>query len=299
VDVWVRSAESDDERRRSLELFNAIEPESAVTWEEVQRFNSLADASADFLAVLAGDEVGSGHCAIQPQDRTAAFTLVDVLPHARGRGAGSALYAACSAFAREHGRDELVTRVASDDERSLAFATKRGFVVEQRDDGVELDLAQAPPPTPPPPGIEIHSLAARPDLADGAYDVACESLPDIPGEGDWVPPPRAKWVANFGAPQAPDATFLAVADGEVVGYALLRPRDEIAEHGMTAVKRAWRGRGIARALKSAQIEWAKANGVTTLRAMNEQRNAPMLGLNRSLGYVPVRGRIVLRGPAQS
>jgi mycothiol synthase len=221
---------------------------------------------------------------------------VTVLPDARKRGAGSALYAACLAFAHAHGRTVLETRVDVGDDASLAFAQRRGFVEHQREDWLELDVASAPLRDAPPAGIEIVTLANRPDVAPGAYDVACESFPDIPGEEDWTPPPRDRWVATFRAAYAPELSFLALADDEVVGYAQLRARETFAVHGMTAVKRAWRKRGVARALKSAQIAWAARNGVQTLRATNEQRNAPMRNLNLRLGYVPKAGRITLRGP---
>ena len=60
---------------------------------------------------------------------------------------------------------------------------------------------------------------------------------------------------------------------------------------MTAVKRAWRGRGIARALKATEINWALANGYTELHTSNEERNAPIKRLNARLGYRPGIGRI--------
>ena len=66
---------------------------------------------------------------------------------------------------------------------------------------------------------------------------------------------------------------------------------------MTAVKRAWRGRGIAKSLKLAEITWAQANGIERLTTTNEERNAPMLRINASLGYRPAPGRVLLRGPA--
>ena len=66
---------------------------------------------------------------------------------------------------------------------------------------------------------------------------------------------------------------------------------------MTALKRAWRGRGIAKALKRAQISWAKANGIERLAATNEERNAAMMHINASLGYREVPGRVLLRGSA--
>jgi hypothetical protein len=48
---------------------------------------------------------------------------------------------------------------------------------------------------------------------------------------------------------SPEATFIALAGEEVVGFAKLSlTAPTAAGHAMTAVKRAWRGRGIAGAL---------------------------------------------------
>jgi predicted GNAT superfamily acetyltransferase len=65
---------------------------------------------------------------------------------------------------------------------------------------------------------------------------------------------------------------------------------------MTAVKRAWRGRGIARALKATQINWALENGYTELHTSNEERNDPINRLNARLGYRPGVATIYLVGP---
>jgi predicted GNAT superfamily acetyltransferase len=70
----------------------------------------------------------------------------------------------------------------------------------------------------------------------------------------------------------------------------------VAHHDLTAVKRAWRGRGVARALKATQIAWAKANGYEELRTTNDERNAPIRRLNAEFGYRPSVGRIHLKGP---
>jgi GNAT superfamily N-acetyltransferase len=72
-----------------------------------------------------------------------------------------------------------------------------------------------------------------------------------------------------------------------VGYAkfsLTEARPKVADHDMTAVRRAWRGRGIARALKCAQIAWAKRSGFERLETSNEARNHPIRRLNDQLGY---------------
>ena len=65
------------------------------------------------------------------------------------------------------------------------------------------------------------------------------------------------------------------------------------------MKRAWRGCGIARALKRAEIAWAKSAGYERLSTTNELRNEPIRRLNERLGYRPVPGRIFLRGPLAS
>ena len=54
---------------------------------------------------------------------------------------------------------------------------------------------------------------------------------------------------------------------------------------MTGVRRAFRGRGIAGALKRAEIAWAKQAGYETLQTNNEVRNEPIRRLNERHGYV--------------
>ena len=105
-----------------------------------------------------------------------------------------------------------------------------------------------------------------------------------------------------GSGDRPEATFVALAGDEVVGYAkfsLTAAQPTTAHHDLSAVKRAWRGRGIAGALKAAQINWALANGYQELHTRNEERNEPIRRLNARLGYKPGIGRIYLVGPTSS
>jgi GNAT superfamily N-acetyltransferase len=85
----------------------------------------------------------------------------------------------------------------------------------------------------------------------------------------------------------------------VVGYAkfsLGDARPNVAFHDMTGVKRSWRGRGVAGALKRAEIAWAKNNGYARLETFNEERNEPIRRLNERHGYRPTPGQIIVRGP---
>jgi GNAT superfamily N-acetyltransferase len=109
-----------------------------------------------------------------------------------------------------------------------------------------------------------------------------------------------QWLAMDmqGAGDRPEATFVALAGDEVVAYAKLalsRARPAIAIHDITGVKRAWRGRGIAGALKAAEIAWAKANGIERLETQNEERNEPIRRLNQRHGYVVEPGSVTVRG----
>jgi GNAT superfamily N-acetyltransferase len=290
------------DERLSLDVYNAVWPHDAITMDEVRSFKASVRASVDQLARLDGVAVGSAVGAISAQRPDRVFTLVTVLSEHRRRGAGSALYQAISAWAASQGLSELEVPVLDDDPESLAFAERRGFVEERRELGVVLHLTGiAPPDIEPPDGVEIVTWAERPELARGIYEVALEALPDIPGSEEEEVEPFEDWLAHDmqGSGDRPDATFVAVAGEEVVGWAkfsLTAAQPTTAHHDLSAVKRAWRGRGIAGALKAAQIEWAIANGYKELHTRNEQRNEPIRRLNARLGYRPGIGRIYLVGP---
>ena len=286
----------------SLDAYNEVWPHAAFGLAEVHSFKSTLLDHVDLLAREGGEVVGSGFSGIRPGFPELAFMIVTVLRGHRRRGAGTALYRATSDWARERGLDTLEVRVADDDSKSLAFAQKRGFVEQRREKGVALDLtAIEPPAVQAPPGIEIVTWAERPELAHGMFEVSVEASPDVPGYEDEQQEPFEDWLAHEmqGSGDRPEATFVAVAGDEVVGYAKFSLTDAMpttAHHDMTAVRRAWRKRGIARALKTTQITWAKANGYEQLQTVNDERNTAMRRLNADLGYRPSVGQIFLRGP---
>jgi GNAT superfamily N-acetyltransferase len=83
-----------------------------------------------------------------------------------------------------------------------------------------------------------------------------------------------------------------------VGFASLHDYGPDAHNSLTAVKRAWRRRGVATALKRTQIAAAKEHGFRRLLTESETRNTPMRALNEKLGYrpEPSMSTVVLRGP---
>ncbi|MEO8274051.1 MAG: GNAT family N-acetyltransferase, partial [Chloroflexota bacterium] len=174
----------------------------------------------------------------------------------------------------------------------------------ERMKAVRLDLVgRVPDPVDAPDGVVITSLAERPDLVEGVYRVAVEALPDIPGEGPTAPATLEEFrVLEVDRPSIPAGGFAIALDGAtgtVIGYAsllVLSGNPTVAWHGMTAVVRAWRGKGIASALKRATIAWATGNGLHALETANDVVNAPMRAVNARLGYGPMPDEIYYRGP---
>ena len=223
-----------------------------------------------------------------------------VAPGGRGAGTGDRLRAEIERWAAEHGATELEGPVAEEDAASLDWAAARGYEESGRNSRMVLDLTAIEAPTAqPPPGIEIVTWAERPELAEGLWEVAREAGRDIPGEEETNAGTLDEWLERDmrGSGDRPEAVFVAVEDGEVLGYAKLSFSEETAErafHDLTGVKRAQRGRGIAAALKATQIAWAKEHGYRSLQTSNEVRNAPIRHLNAKHGYVLEPGVVIVR-----
>lgn len=285
-------------------VVRACDPDDRVGPAEFEDWRRQADDTVWLLAEEDGCVVGSAvgvHGWHSPPGRL--LVEIRTAPDARRRGAGTALLAALTSWAAELGATEIVGEVGDDDPKSLAWATRRGFVEVGRSKRVALDLdAVESPPVAPPPGIEIASWSDRPGIEAGLYAVYCEAEPDIPGEEHNEIASLDRWLADDmqGVADRADAVFVAFAGDEVIGYAKLSfgsdPTDRTGYHDLTGVRRAWRGRGVAGALKRAQIAWAKQHGLDRLVTANEERNAPIRALNARYGYRPVPGKILLRAP---
>jgi mycothiol synthase len=252
------------------------------------------------LARLGGEVAGGATSFVFPGAPEFLQADVAVLPDARGRGIGEALLRHLSVRARELGKEGLQLEVQEDDPESIAFVERRGFRELERQKAVVLDLGalDAPPAVEPPAGITIVSRRERPDLERAEFELDRTAGRDIPGldsEGEWsFEAWRAFVIERPGA--AHDLSFLALAGDEAVGSASMLVVGSLAYHGLTAVAREWRGRGVATALKRAQIAAAHARGLTRLVTESHHENLPMRRLNEKLGYVAEPGTIVYRGP---
>ena len=285
-----------------VEIHNRVS-RTALSLDEIEAYRAALDGSAHLVARDGDRPVGAAFAAPEPEQRSrgAVLAWVGVLPYERGRSIGSSLLREISARADAAGLTALEGEVYEDDGASLAWAARRGFAEIGRESWLTLDLGGVEAPDlAAPGGVEVVTLAARPDLVRGVYEVAREAYPDIPGHEDEMEP-FDEWLAHdmSGPNDDPEGVFLALAGGEVIGYSkfhLPLARPGVAVHDLTGVKRTWRGRGVAGALKRAQIAWAKERGFERLETWNEERNAPIRTLNERLGYRYASGAVLLRGP---
>jgi mycothiol synthase len=123
-------------------------------------------------------------------------------------------------------------------------------------------------------GIEFVSVESRPELLREAWPLAQQGYEDMPIEGlDILLEPWLQGQATL-----PAGSFVALAAGEIVGFAgLMRWAGDPskAEHGFRVVRRDWCGRGLAAALK-------------------ERVNENMQAVNTRLDYVTTAVTIAFR-----
>ena len=278
--IELRRAETDADLEAWRQVKQRVLPgERAPDVEELR-------AQPDRLFLLAAaDGVLAGSGIAGPSDAAGrCFVAPRVLPEHRRRGVGTALLHELAAHCVELGFPSAGTLVGGADAGSVAFAERFGFEERRRDVEQVRLVAHEEQPPPPPEGIEIVAVAYAPSLLREAYELAQEGFADMAVSED-IEVSLEQWLREEAT--LPGGSFVARADGEIVGYSgLLRwPEDATrAEHGLTVVRRSWRGRGVALALKRRQIAWAAANGLRELITWTQTGSENMRRVNERLGY---------------
>jgi mycothiol synthase len=244
------------------------------------------------LAFEEGVVVGSG-MADRSETTGGGFAAARVRPEHRRRGFGSEILRALADHCSGLGVPEL--RASVDDEGSLAFAQSFGFAEVDRQVEQARAIGDEPMPSAPPLGVEVVTLDEHPELWAQCYDTfGVQVLADF-AVFESLEISAEQWNASW----AGEPMFLALHEGEVIGCAgLHRDSDhpERGENALTAVRRDWRGRGIAAHLKRRTLSWAAAHDLDELYTWTQSGNKPMLELNEHLGYVTRQQSITLTRP---
>jgi GNAT superfamily N-acetyltransferase len=216
---------------------------------------------------------------------TTAIFEVLVRESARRCGIGRALFKTGLAYAQELGADKLLSKF-HETEAGIGFATAHGFEFARAEAKSILDPRTV---TEAPPGdVDLRPVSeVDPRLV---YEVDTQASLDMPLVEQFNEMPYDEWVHHvLEHPQfAADGSFCAMVDGVAAATAFLNVDAETgrAVNVFTGTLRAYRGRGLARAVKLASTHWAAEHGVTQIVTTNDEANAPMLAVNRSLGYRP-------------
>jgi len=277
--ISLRNCETDSDYEAWLAVRRAVLPnERTASLAELRSVIKPADVHV--LAELGGELAGSG--LVNRSDTGNAHLAPRVLPEKRGRGVGTAVLKSLAAHAVEQRYTRAVSHVGGEDERSIAFAHRYGFEETRRDVQQVLDVRAGEARAIE--DVEFVSIEARPELLEAAYPLAQQGYEDMPL--DALDIRLDGWLTEEAT--LPAGSFAALAEGEVVGYAgLLRWADDPtrAEHGLTVVRRDWRRRGLASALKERQIAWAQTHGIRRLVTYTQTGNESMQAVNARLGYV--------------
>jgi N-acetylglutamate synthase-like GNAT family acetyltransferase len=278
--IAVRLACSDEDYAAWRQVRLAVVPHERADSAEALR--AQAGPHLQFLLAEAdGVLVGSG---VVGKSDLAGLGAVSarVLPDWRRRGIGTTILLVLAERAAGMGFGVVGSNV--EDAGSVRFAERYGF--REVDRQVEQVRVIGDEPAPRvPPGVVIVPVSRGPGLWRAAYqvvgaqafqDMATLAPLDISLE-QW----EREWITD------PDAMFVALAHGEVIGCAGLLPDTDDpgrAEHALTAVRRDWRRRGVAAALKRTCLAWAASHGLREVYTWTQRGNDGMRALNTRLGF---------------
>ncbi len=251
-----------------------------------------------WVAEVDGELVGRAEAGLNfwSGEEGSAFAGVIVSEAWRGRGVGTRLADLAERHAASLERRRILANFRERDE-SVRFALARGYAplraetlsaVDPRSvDTSRLDRL--------PAGLSVVVAAEVP--VEELWRLDLEATEDVPLSEPMADIPLEEWLVFWDNPRtAKEGSFAVVEDGRVVATTLVAADLESgrAMNNFTGTLRSHRGRGLATLAKLASLRWAAAHGIVSIATTNDERNAPMLAINRKLGYEPV-ARIVEYG----
>lgn len=289
-----------------VQLYSLTSPET-VTEEQIRDWWQVKRDEIRLTKVAVNEQgqiLGLSDVQRETWTRVGHFWLqVIVHPQWRRRGIGSILFDDALQSARSHNASALESSVRDNDPEALHFAEGRGYQIERHsfdssldlssfDEGKFLDALESAKAE----GFHFFSFAEAGPLSEGSkrklYELNRVTGLDNPGNNRTFPSYESFSKNVFEASWfRADTQLLAAHGDEWAGLSALAfyPEGNYAANAFTGVLREYRGHGLATALKLQAIQLAKKLGARYVRTNNDSLNAPMLAVNRKLGYQPEPG----------
>jgi len=287
------------------EVATAVWPEYPTTVHGLKQDDANRNADLAFGRVVAerGERIVGFAVYGQPEfsPRPGKFFFhAAVHPDHRRRGMGAALYDRVLETVSPYRPTDLIASTHDDQTDTPAFLERRGFEVVLRRPVLRLDVRafdeNCVRSGPLEEGITISALSdlmpAVPDWKRRCWELDWEIVQDIPLFETPVRPTLERFSRTFEDPEfTPDSCFVARHGDAWVGMSILSTDPSTPGTyftGVTGVRRDFRRKGIATALKLRGIGYVKSKGGHVIETDNEENN-PMLDLNLAFGFK--------RGPA--
>lgn len=255
--------------------------------EHLLRTKHSEAESLSLVAEVAGAVVGYATTKLDKESSLAGAASGGVLvdTHHQRQGIGTQLFDALAECWQKIGATTITARLASDD--AAAFAIARGFALSRTERISHVSLSEVPAPLPAPAGIHFVPLCDLDDVYP-LYVIDSAVTQDIPADEPWEALSFEEWSKIY--PDDPrldrNSTVLAFDGDKVVGLAWLDSADTRVWSGLTGTLREYRGRGLAKAMKTVALHRARERGAVDAYTNNDSANAGMLAVNTWLGYRP-------------
>lgn len=294
--------------RRLAEVFDAIFPERARSIEEWRFYDEGLDKSKYYFKRYAcldsetGEVLGFGEMFNPPWMFHPKKFWLDgwVDPKSQRRGAGSAIYDRLMQDVDHLAGITVWTGIRENMAGPIAFAQKRGFREKMRGwestiNPLQFDSKQFEQYTTKASkaGIQFSTLERElredPNCYAKLYELVQTTFRDMPMPDVPTDTPYDQWLAfEMKNPNLLPQSYMIAKDGdEYVGTSVvwrLQKEPRGLYQGLTGVRREFRGKGIAVALKLRVLDFARQNGYDSIRTFNASTNEAMLGINMKLGF---------------
>jgi GNAT superfamily N-acetyltransferase len=279
-------------------LIHELQPHWLMTEAAFRHGLAARPARLRYLRLVAeedGEIVAWSAASLSAYEEAAetGYPTASVRTDRRRRGIGGALFERALAHLRSVGARRALAEALDDDGRH--FLEARGFghshtrrmskVDLRRADLSEIDELRV---SKAAEGFTVRPYAdCRPE---DVHRIVFESARDTPSDEPMDFMPYDEWLArHWSEPRlCLEGSFAVLYRDRTVSHATLWADLErgLGENAGTGTLREFRRRGLARLAKLSLLQWAAANGITSIVTDNDEANPAMLGLNERLGYVP-------------